>query len=74
MMTGPLMALSRILEKHLDCDKGDILFAGDTYSTDLTGAYRAGIKVAWINRKNEQDAEGIATYQIKDITELKKLI
>ncbi|MCR5339141.1 MAG: HAD family hydrolase [Lachnospiraceae bacterium] len=68
------MALSRIFEKHPDCDKDDILFTGDTYSTDVTGACRAGIKVAWINRKNEQDAEGIATYQIKEITELKKLI
>ena len=68
------MAVDRILEKHPACDKADILFTGDTYSTDVTGAYRAGLKVAWINRKNEPDVEGFATYQIKDITGLQKLV
>lgn len=68
------MAVNRILEKYPDSDKGDILFIGDTYSTDVTGAYRAGLKVAWINRKNEQDVEGFATYQLKEISELQMLI
>lgn len=50
------------------------LFTGDNYSTDITGAYRAGLKAAWINREGAPDTDGIATYQIKEITELQTLL
>ena len=68
------MAINKVLEDHPDCTREDILFTGDNYSTDITGAHRARIKVAWINREGAPDTDGIATYQIKEITELQTLI
>ena len=43
---------------------------GDTYKTDIIGAHNAGLKAAWINRQNESDIYGFATYQIKDVTDI----
>ena len=57
-------ALQIILDKH------EILFVGDTYNTDIIGAHNAGLKAAWINRHNESDIYGFATYQIKDVTDI----
>ena len=37
------------------------------------GAHNVGLKTVWINRNNASDVNGIATYQIKDITDLRKL-
>ncbi|MBP5607395.1 MAG: HAD hydrolase-like protein [Lachnospiraceae bacterium] len=52
----------------------DILFVGDTYKTDVCGAYQAGLKVAWINRNKETDVNCFAAYQIRSVTELAELI
>ena len=52
----------------------DNVTIGDTYKTDVCGAYQAGLKVVWINRNKETDVNGFATYQIRDITELNKYI
>ena len=67
------MAISSVLKDYPDCSRSDILFTGDTYATDVAGAHRAGLKVAWINRRGEEDVEGYATYQIKEVTELRSL-
>ncbi len=66
------MAVNEVLKEHPGNTIADILFVGDTYRTDICGAYQAGLKAVWINRKNETDAHGIAAYQIRDITELNK--
>ena len=39
---------------------------------DIAGAHNAGLRTVWINRNGKPDADGFATYQIKDITELCK--
>ena len=52
----------------------DNVTIGDTYKTDVCGAYQAGLKVAWINRNNETDVNGFAAYQIRSVTELAELI
>lgn len=66
------MAISEILDLYPDNTKEDLLFVGDTYETDIVGAHNTGLKTAWINRNNASDVNGFATYQIKDITELRK--
>lgn len=68
------MAVDEILNKFPDCTREDILFVGDNYNTDITGAHNAGLKAAWINYKGEADVNGYATYQIKHVTELRQLI
>lgn len=66
------MAVEEILERYPECTKEDILFTGDTYETDIKGAHNAGLKTAWINRNGAPDINNIATYQLRDITELRK--
>ena len=66
------MAVKEILERYPDCSKEDMLFIGDTFETDITGAHNAGLKTAWINRKGAPDVNKIATYQLKDITDLRR--
>lgn len=68
------MAVNEALKDHPGNTIDEILFVGDTYKTDVCGAYQAGLKVAWINRKNETDVNGFATYQISSVTELAELI
>ena len=66
------MAVSEILDRYPGCTRDDILFIGDTYNTDIVGAHYSGLRTVWINHKNAPDDKGLATYQIKDITELRK--
>ena len=68
------MAIGEILKQYPDSTKEDMLFIGDTYETDITGAHNAGLKSVWINRKNAPDVNDFATYQIKDVTELRKFV
>lgn len=48
------MAVSSVLKDNPDCSRSDILFTGDTYATDVAGAHRVGLIVAWINRRGEE--------------------
>ena len=61
------MALQIVLKDHPDERKEDILFIGDMYETDVTGAHNAGLKAVWINRKNEPDTKKYATYEITEM-------
>ena len=61
-------AIEEIHKKYPGCTRDEILYVGDTYETDIVGAHNAGLKVAWINRKNESDKYSFATYQINDVT------
>ena len=64
------MAVDAVLLEHPQERKEDIMFIGDTYSTDVTGAHNAGIKAVWINRKKEEDLLKYATYQIAETRDL----
>ena len=64
-------AIQAVLNEHPDERKEDIMFIGDMYETDVTGAYNAGLKAVWINRKNEPDSMNYAAYEIAETNELK---
>jgi len=68
------MAIRYVLEQNPKQSKDEILFVGDTYRTDIAGAHMAGLKTAWINRKEEPDINGYATYQISNVTEIREII
>lgn len=68
------MVIEEVLRDNPGEKKSNILFVGDMYETDVKGANNVGIKVAWINRKNEVDIEQIATYSISEIKELQGII
>lgn len=56
------LAVRKALEDNPSERREDIVFIGDIYETDVVGAYNAGIKSAWLNKKNEIDNRGLATY------------
>lgn len=68
------MGISEILTEHPEYKKEDILYIGDTYDTDVVGAYNAGIDAAWINRKNAADIKNYAAYEIKDTIYLREIL
>ena len=68
------MAVDAVLIEHPQERKEDILFIGDTYSTDVIGAHNSGIKAVWINRKKEEDVLKRATFQIAETSELSQIV
>ena len=68
------LAISTALEENPDEKREDIIFVGDIYETDVIGASDAGIKSVWINKKNEEDERGLATYIISSIEDLSKIV
>ena len=51
-----------------------ILMIGDSYNSDIKGAYDYGIDSCWLNRKNESNPTQMHTYEIRQISELKASI
>lgn len=64
------MAVKKIVEENPGESIDSLVYVGDTYESDVCGADRAGLKSIWINRKGEEDANGIATKIISDATKL----
>lgn len=50
-----------------------IMLVGDSYKRDVLGGLKVGLKVIWLNHKNEKIPEGYSKphLEIKDINELK---
>lgn len=68
------MAVDTALSEYPEERKEDIMFIGDMYSTDVTGAHNVGIKAVWINRKKEEDTLKYATYQIVETSDLLDIV
>ena len=68
------LAIQTALSENPMEDKGSIIYVGDLYETDVVGASGAGIKAAWLNKKGEEDADGLATYIVTMFEELAELI
>ncbi|MBO4580184.1 MAG: HAD family hydrolase [Clostridiales bacterium] len=64
------LAIQTALSDNPPEKKDDIIYIGDLYETDVAGANRAGIKSCWINRKGEEDPQGIATYVVGSTEDL----
>jgi len=59
--------------KRSNCTKEEVIFLGDSFSADITGAKMFGIKSIWINPKNKRRPRGsqyVTDYEIKDIIEV----
>lgn len=54
----------------------EILYVGNSQKRDVTGAHRAGLKIAWINRKNERQKPEILkpNYEINNLSELLSIL
>ncbi len=64
------MAIENVLTIHPDEKREHIVFIGDTYSTDVVGANRAGLHVIWISPKAESNADNLPVYCIDNTSEL----
>ena len=68
------LAVKTALEDNPEEERGDILFVGDTYDSDVKGAHDAGIKCAWINKDGREDTQRLAAYEIASINGLIDII
>ena len=64
------MAVEQALSDNPSEKREDIVFVGDTYSSDVRGASDAGIDVIWINHKDEENTDNLPVYDIKSTSEL----
>ena len=66
--------IATALSEHPEEKREDITFVGDIYETDVTGAFNAGIKAAWIDRDGARDEAHPATYVISETSELTDIL
>ena len=68
------LAIQTALSDNPSEKREDMIYIGDLYESDVVGAYNAGIKAAWLNKKNEEDIKGLAAYNVTSIAELTEMI
>lgn len=68
------LAISTALSENPNEKREDIIFVGDMYDTDVIGAHNAGIKAAWLNKKDGVDTNNLASYETSSIKGLSKFI
>ncbi len=64
------MAIENVLLDNPNERREDIVFIGDTYSTDVVGANGAGLNVIWINHKAESNTDNLPVHCICNTSEL----
>jgi 2-haloalkanoic acid dehalogenase type II len=61
--------------KTYNLNPTEVLHVGDSLTSDVAGAQRAGIKVAWINRKNKVLPQNVSPdYVVRSLEELIPLL
>ncbi|MCR5056990.1 MAG: HAD family hydrolase [Clostridiales bacterium] len=68
------LAIETALEENPEEIRENIVFIGDIYETDVVGAHQAGIKSAWLNKKDRSDENGWATYNCTSASQLSKIL
>lgn len=53
---------------------GEILYVGDSYSSDIQGAKQAGWQTAWLADPKESDPQGAADIRASNLTDLRQLV
>ena len=49
----------------------EVIHIGDSYSSDVLGAYRFGIDVAWVNRNSRIKHDGLASFEVATLSEIR---
>ena len=63
-------AIKTALVENPSNTRGDIIFIGDMYDSDVIGAHNAGIKAAWLNKKDGSDTDGLASFNCTSAEQL----
>ena len=64
------LAVGTALTDNPSESRESIIYIGDLYETDVTGAHYAGIKSAWLNKNGGEDTQKLATYNVASMEEL----
>lgn len=64
------MAIESVLFDNPIEKSENIVFVGDTYSSDVKGGNGAGIDVIWINHKGKRNTDNLSVYSISNTSEL----
>lgn len=64
------LAINTALSDNSSEKREDIIYVGDLYETDVIGAYEAGIKSAWLNKKRVVETDNKATFTVSSANEL----
>ena len=56
-----MMGITEALKENPSESMDSVVYVGDTYEADVVGATAVGAKTIWINTKNAEDTQGIAT-------------
>ncbi len=64
-----MMGISNAIKENPDETLDDVVYVGDTYEADIVGATNAGVRSIWINTKEAEDVQGIATAVISSHTQ-----
>ncbi len=62
-----------VLQNVTEKDKSKILVVGDSMSSDILGGINAGLDTCWFN-PHSKSPKYTPTYQIKSLTEIKKIL
>jgi len=59
----------------MQIDRDEVLLVGDSRTSDVAGAIRAGIPVAWINRTGKTtDGDLVPNYEVSSLSELSGIV
>lgn len=64
------LSINTALSDNPSEKREDIIYVGDLYETDVIGAYEAGIKSAWLNKKGAVETDNKATFTVSSANEL----
>lgn len=56
-----MMGIENALKENPNQTLSDVVYVGDTYEADIVGATGAGVRSIWINTREAEDIQGIAT-------------
>lgn len=68
------LAIESVLTDYPTENRENIVFVGDTYSTDIKGAIAAEINAIWINSKGEKNTDNLSVHIIHNTSELTKIV
>ena len=67
----------RFFQKIMDITKysnKDLIMIGDSIKSDIIGAKNSNIKSIYFNKENKKNSDENFTYQVKNLSEIKKIL
>lgn len=70
----PQVGIFEYALRKANVDKSEVIMLGDNYSSDIIGAYNAGIGQIWFNPNDSQAADFEPTYVVNQLSEVKGIL